>query len=1112
MALCVVAAMLAERSRYDEASGYLQRAGAFAHESTVLRLLEADVTLRRHELDRAEELLTTLRREISESGPAWSIATRLAARSLAEQDRPAQALEMLAPLVDTDAADLGDLLLCGHLHVQLAHDREATAVFERALSLQPANTRAINALVAEHLLHGREDDAESVLRTAAAAASEEHWLRLWLGDVRARNGQSGEPDAQVDTVVTLGMYSCSQAWGWIGSLRARHGDAEGALAAYARALESSPEDAALAARRGELLVGLGRPRDALAEFERAVSHGRDVAGWHGLLADALMRCGELTAALDEIEHAVALDSQDAWILGTRAQILRRRDKPEEAIVDFRRAVELQPEFTWALAELYQAVFATADAAAALSELERLALPSGEASTPIAVAHMLASQEDFAGARAIVDALVAKTPDLSSDLLVLRAGLEAFGGDRQAAVKDLTAATALDPRAVRPHFVLGTLLGEDREYEPALEALHRAQELEPASAEIASTVARVTAYAYGEPAALDALDAAIARVGADPTLRMQRAELLRDREPAQALEEIARIRRAGRLPAGIDALEGAILTDNGRLKKARRLLRDAIERNHQDSAVRMQLATTLYQLQDYAEGLAVLDSAPEPFPAGEEPYVLGLRGMAHSALGQLEQARGELARAVELNDSLFWAAGELIDLLIRNGEREEARRRLDTILGRPGLELECARLALLLDDNTMALELCERVLEQQPENARAHALRAWALVATGESERAIAGFEESLRMDPADNNVRLRLCDLYLEQDRGLDAVSLLAGATDRELVFKRIGVQYAIGASELADADADALASSADVETLTDLAELLSDCGRPRRALAIIEHLLADPSPATLQVTGAALSATGRFALAATVLEQARARDPNVARVDDALAWAYNNLGSEKAHEFLDVIERLLAARPLDQWLVRGKGDALLLLGRPQEAAACHRQAIELAQSAGQFSSPGDQHAFFGWCRYRLGELDDAVGNLMRAVSIRAPWPRTDRFDLALVLLAAARDGAAHEYAAAIEEADGNPDCGVRCGLLAVALNDLDEAMQLHVVPHARAARIRSQLRSALSERERDLEASDTARVLRRIESIATASTSDVIAPPTSASGGGYRQPDDQLS
>jgi len=224
---------------------------------------------------------------------------------------------------------------------------------------------------------------------------------------------------------------------------ARAGDAQAAVAAYARVSELHPENAAAHYKCGNLHKDLGRLEAALASYDRAIAIDPGFAHAfcnRGVVLDLLARPAE---ALDSYEHALALEPTDPVSHHNRATVLRKLQRPNEALSAFDRAIELNPAY----AEAY------CNRGTLLQELKQwdAALASYDRSIEIHPAL----------ARAYFNRGV---------LLAKRNPLRALA--------DYDKAIAIDPRRADAHCNRGVLLGELKRPEDGLASIERAIALDP----------------------------------------------------------------------------------------------------------------------------------------------------------------------------------------------------------------------------------------------------------------------------------------------------------------------------------------------------------------------------------------------------------------------------------------------------------------------------------------------------------------------------------------------------------------------------------------------------------------------------------------------------------
>ncbi len=188
------------------------------------------------------------------------------------------------------------------------------------------------------------------------------------------------------------------------------------------------------------------------------------------------------------------------------------------------------------------------------------------------------------------------------------------------------------------------------------------------------------------------------------------------------------------------------------------------------------------------------------------------------------------------------------------------------------------------------------------------------------------------------------------------------------------------------------------------------------------------------------LSGLSEYATAAETAARAIELDPNNAFAHTVRAWALENLGEQHLDEARSVYERAIALDATAPWPRTGLADLLYRAGSREEAERLYRRVAEDAE-------PFDERLacleFRGWSLYRLGRLDEAIRTFHISIE-RLPGRISVLFDLALTLLANGQpDEAGDAYETAFEAvADADPRR--RRAPLAVAAEDLEEAISSH--------------------------------------------------------------------
>jgi tetratricopeptide (TPR) repeat protein len=186
------------------------------------------------------------------------------------------------------------------------------------------------------------------------------------------------------------------------------------------------------------------------------------------------------------------------------------------------------------------------------------------------------------------------------------------------------------------------------------------------------------------------------------------------------------------------------------------------------------------------------------------------------------------------------------------------------------------------------------------------------------------------------------------------------------------------------------------------------------------------------------LSEAGDYEAALAELDHQLEASPFDPSVHTARGWALENLGSS---ELPNARHAYLRALELDQgalWAKEGLSNVYRRLGDVDEADRLARQVIEEGIPRSEVEI--DLLELIGWCQLRLGEYDDAVRTLRRALELDGRWTAV-RFDLALALMFVGdRSRAFLEYQRGIHQA---VNAGVERlrGVVRMGLDDLEECL-----------------------------------------------------------------------
>ncbi|GIF48687.1 tetratricopeptide repeat protein [Asanoa ferruginea] len=265
----------------------------------------------------------------------------------------------------------------GELHRVTGAFDQAIEALDRAVALDPDDAYAIGTRGQVRLATERHDDAIDDLERASALQPGAEWIRYSAGEayyVRARDedferalahlGVAHELDpTNVRTLALIGYAH------WH-----RRGADPGAMQAAEDALREAygirPDDPNLSYDFGLVLFDAGRYEEALERAEQAYAELPDDPNVRLLRGQALRATGEFERAIPDLEAAVSALPELGEAHGALGETYRVVGRNDEALVELGRAASIDPADGWSLASLGATRQALGDSPAALADLRR----------------------------------------------------------------------------------------------------------------------------------------------------------------------------------------------------------------------------------------------------------------------------------------------------------------------------------------------------------------------------------------------------------------------------------------------------------------------------------------------------------------------------------------------------------------------------------------------------------------------------------------------------------------------------------------------------------------------------------------------------------------------
>jgi protein O-mannosyl-transferase len=324
--------------------------------------------------------------ELRPGDPAILIRLGEVRLQLGRPDEARQAFEAALKTPGTAAAGHFGL---GRVALAQGDARTAADHFEAALKSQPGASEIRSPLAIAYRKLGRLDDA----RAAIAGYGE---------------GRVTFPDPILDEAARLNAGSRQYVLAGTAALRGKR-FAE-AAAAYRKALETGPGDAAVWADLGVALEGLRDLAGAEQSYRKAVELEPSLARAHYNLGTLLAARGSRPEGIEHLETAIRLDPESRGALFNLGQALGEAGEPARALAVWDRLLKLDPRDAVARFQRAQALSALGRPAEAAAELgEVVAANPGEVVPRLAQANALLAAGRDADARARLEEGLARLP-------------------------------------------------------------------------------------------------------------------------------------------------------------------------------------------------------------------------------------------------------------------------------------------------------------------------------------------------------------------------------------------------------------------------------------------------------------------------------------------------------------------------------------------------------------------------------------------------------------------------------------------------------------------------------------------------------------------------------
>jgi putative PEP-CTERM system TPR-repeat lipoprotein len=434
----------------------------------------------------------------------------------------------------------------------------------------------------------------------------------------------------------------------------------------------------------------------------------------------------------------------------------KKDMPG-AIIQLKNALQVDKSMLPVQVLLGKALLSNGETAAAevaLAEALRLGVSRAELVVPLAQAYLAQGKHTLLLEQPMF-AVAGLPPAVQVQLLVLRSSASLDLSDPRGALRALDDARAIDHRSADPWLAEVPVRIRGRQLKEAAEAVARAQQLAPDTAEVLYQRGAVAHVQGDAAAALAAYDQVLAKDARHGEARVARAGLYVDQNRiADAARDLVELKN--------------YLPNEPRAAYLRALL---AQREGKDSVAQ----AALRQVTE------LIDPAP-PALVQYRPQLLLLNGLAHYTLGEREKAKPLLETLMRVQGPS--AASKLlaqIYLQENNVERAasvlEAYLRLQPADGQAMVLLASAHMAQ--GRNARAITLMQEALRTS-DSAEFRTVLGMGLLGSGQVGSATAELEAALRKDPAHTQAGVALSGLYMRRGQPARAVPIIESLVQRQ--------------------------------------------------------------------------------------------------------------------------------------------------------------------------------------------------------------------------------------------------------------------------------------------------------------------------------------------
>jgi putative PEP-CTERM system TPR-repeat lipoprotein len=583
-------------------------------------------------------------------------ARKMLAIVLLRKQRPQAAVDIVAPLADSDVRNAGFLLVAGEAYLQIGETARARELLAKAARLESSNPAILARLGAAQLADGAGDSAIVEFEKAVALHPKEPYAYRRLATILMTRGRIKEALSVADELEKRIPKSPEHHWlrGLAYALQKDHvkarqshaaalkadpaffpaaaalaeqalsaGDAKGARAQFESVLRASPAnlDATLALAKldgaeGKIDVGLSR-------VQRVVDNHPDSTAAQLLLASLQRQSGRLDAAVGTARRARETNPRDPAAAELLGKLQVETKDVVGAVQSFTALVNMRPRYLHGRRQLAEVQYASGQRRAAIVTLQEvLALGPGDVGTFSLLVTLQLEERQYSEALAVADQARKQLPNHPLGRL-LEGEISLAQGDVRKALSAFRLANQLEPNSlvqIRLHQAESSILGRDAPLEPLLDWVRK----HPKDGAVQLYVADALVRARRVQEAIPMYLALLKRAPNNHLVLNNLADAMVRHGDARALDYAQQAFGIRPNDPVITATLGIALLNRGKLSEAVQVLQRAVNLDPENVEIRYQYVLALANVGDRDRAkaeLTALLSTGKQFPELADARVL-----------------------------------------------------------------------------------------------------------------------------------------------------------------------------------------------------------------------------------------------------------------------------------------------------------------------------------------------------------------------------------------------------------------------------------------------------------------------------------------------------------